>query len=81
MSQRVESPSGLVWNVQKEKVQLGAGVKERLLHVRIRRVPDDGCFIEEIKAAHPEIGTRWSSSVKGLVQASQIQPFNHLYLN
>ncbi len=56
MSTRNESASGLIWNVQKETLPLGGGIKEKVLHVRIRRVPENGSFIDEIRAAHPDVG-------------------------
>lgn len=56
MSVRTESASGLIWNTQKEQILLGSGIKKKLVHVRVRSLPQNGHFIEELAAACPEVG-------------------------
>ena len=56
MSERFESDTGLVWNVQRESIRLGGTRAEKLTCIRIRKLPDDGRFVDEMKEAHPEVG-------------------------
>jgi len=56
MSTRHESNSGLVWNVQRESIRLGNNQAEKLTSVRIRKLPEDGRFDDELKAVHPDVG-------------------------
>ncbi|UUX59176.1 hypothetical protein [Glutamicibacter halophytocola] len=56
MSARFESDTGLVWNVQRERIRLGSDRAEKLTCVRIRKLPEDGRFSDEMKAVHPDVG-------------------------
>ncbi|WP_334123757.1 hypothetical protein [Glutamicibacter sp.] len=56
MSERFESQTGLVWNAQRENIRLGRDRTEKLTCVRIRKLPEDGCFADEIHRVHPDVG-------------------------
>ncbi|MGQ3382796.1 hypothetical protein [Glutamicibacter sp. TV12E] len=56
MSAKFESETGLVWNVQRERTRVGSDRTEKLTCVRIRKLPEDGRFSDEIKAVHPDVG-------------------------
>lgn len=56
LSNRHESNAGLVWNSQSERIRFRNERIEKLISVRIRKLPKDGRFADEMKAVHPDVG-------------------------